>query len=190
MDPMSRPPAYDEALRGRLLEATAEAVDADGPERLSLREVARAAGTSTSAIYALFGGTDGLLAAVIMDAFGSFAAAQLAAEPDGLRALGVAYRAWALEHPSLYRLMFGGALASYEGEDSIAALDPLIRTLAAHGAENPGLAALTVWAQVHGAVSLEFAFVTPPEVDPAVVYAAVLDAVERVWGRDARHGDI
>ena len=181
MDAMARPSTYDEALRSRLLAATADAVAADGPDRVSLRDVARAAGTSTSAVYTLFGGKDELLAAVIADGFGSFAASQRAAEPAGLRALGIAYRTWAHEHPSLYRLMFGGALASYEGEGSTEALDPLIGALAVRGARDPLGAALTVWAHVHGAVSLEFACVAPPEIDADAVYADVLDAIERLW---------
>jgi AcrR family transcriptional regulator len=181
MDAMARPPVYDDALRANLLAATADAVAAEGPDRVSLREVARAAATSTSAVYALFGGKDELLAAVIADGFASFAASQRDAEPEGLRALGEAYRAWAHEHPSLYRLMFGGALASYEGEGTEDALDPLIRSLARRGAADPLAAALTVWAHVHGAVSLEFASVCPPAVDADAVYAGVLDAIERLW---------
>ncbi len=182
---MSRPTSYDEATRARLLAATADSVAADGPDRVSLREVARTAGTSTSAVYALFGGKDELLGAVIADGFASFASAQRAAESDGLHALGLAYRTWAHEHPSLYRLMFGGALASYEGEGAMDALDPLIAALAARGAEDPAAAALVVWAHVHGAVSLEFACVAPPAVDPDAVYADVLDAVERLWPEPA-----
>lgn len=178
---MARPSTYDDALRTRLLEATADAVAADGPERVSLREVARAADTSTSAVYTLFGGKDELLAAVIAHGFASFAAAQRDALPGGLRALGVAYRAWAHAHPSLYRLMFGGTLASYEGEGTEDALGPLISALAARGAADPLAAALVVWAHVHGAVSLELAGVAPPDLDTEVVYTDVLDAVERLW---------
>lgn len=181
MDAMARPSTYDDALRTRLLEATADAVAADGPERVSLRDVARAAGTSTSAVYTLFGGKDDLLAAVIADGFASFAGAQRDAAHGGLRALGVAYRAWALAHPSLYRLMFGGLLASYEGDGTNDALDPLITALAERGAADPLAAALVVWSHVHGAVSLEFACVAPPEIDTDTVYSDVLDAVERLW---------
>ncbi|NNC12568.1 TetR/AcrR family transcriptional regulator [Planctomonas sp. JC2975] len=178
---MSRPPSYDDALRSRLLAATAERVATQGPDRVSLREVAGDAGTSTSAVYSLFGGKQELLTAVIVDGFASFTAAQLAAEPQGLRALGLAYRSWAKENPALYRLMFGGALAGYEGHGSNDALGPLIRTLAARGALDPLGAALTVWAHVHGAVSLEFACVAPAEIDQDAVYVDVLDAVERLW---------
>lgn len=183
MAEMARPTTYDEDLRTRLLDAAADQVDRNGPERASLREIARAAGTSTSAVYTLFGGKEELLAAVVSSAFASFAAAQADAAPGGLRALGVAYRTWALEHPALYRLMFSGVLADYEQATGPTdeSMTPLITALAARGADDPMTAALTVWAHVHGAVSLEFACVAPPEVDTDAVYTAVLDAVERLW---------
>jgi AcrR family transcriptional regulator len=180
---MARPTTYDDDLRARLLEATAEQVDRTGPARASLREIARAAGTSTSAVYTLFGGKDELLGALVQSAFTSFATAQGQAAPQGLRALGEAYRAWALEHPALYRLMFSGVLADYErpSDASDDALAPLVQALAARGAADPLAAAYAVWAHVHGAVGLEFAGVAPPEVDYDAVYATVLDSVESLW---------
>jgi len=181
---MARPPVYDDALRSRLLEATAELVDRVGPERVTLRDAARAAGTSTSAVYAFFGGRDELLGAVVAEAFTSFAAEQSRAEGEGLRSLGYAYRDWAKRHPARYRLMFGGALASFDGGiDSDRSLEPLMRALAARGATDPLAAAVSVWAHVHGAVSLEFACVAPPEADWDAVYETVLDDVERAWPR-------
>ncbi|QDZ15607.1 TetR/AcrR family transcriptional regulator [Humibacter ginsenosidimutans] len=184
---MSRPSSYDDALRDRLLAATAEAVAADGPDRISLREVARTAGTSTSAVYSLFGGKGELLAAVIAHGFASFSRAQHEAEHGGLRALGIAYRSWAQQNPALYRLMFGGALTAYESEGPNDALEPLMRAVAARGASDPLAAAITVWAHVHGAVSLEFACVAPPDVDQDAAYDNVLDAIERLWPEPRDH---
>lgn len=184
---MARPPLYDDALRDRLLAATASMVDARGPERVSLREIAQTAGTSTSAVYALFGGKNELLVAVIEDGFASFGDSQAAVEHDGLRALGLAYRAWATANPALYRLMFGGAvtaLADCRPDDAKtgAAMAPLVRTLAQRvAAEHLTAAALTVWAQVHGAVSLELAAVTPIAVDWDHVYEDIVTAVERAF---------
>lgn len=161
-------------------------VDDKGPERISLRDIAQRAGTSTSAVYALFGGKTELLVAVIEHGFASFGEAQAAAEPDGLRDLGLAYRTWAMENPALYRLMFGGAVATEDCRPDDAtmstAMAPLVRALAAR-VEEPEVmaAALTVWAQVHGAVSLELAGVAPPVVPWDSVYGAVVDAVERAF---------
>ncbi|ALX66502.1 TetR/AcrR family transcriptional regulator [Microbacterium sp. XT11] len=188
---MARPVSHDAALRDRLLGITAEMVDAKGPERISLRDVAQAAGTSTTAIYSLFGGKARLLAAVIEHAFASFGAAQAATEPHGLRALGRAYRDWATSNPALYRLMFGGALATADDcapdpAVTSSAMAPLVRALSARVPEaQVTTAALTVWAQVHGAVSLELAGVASGVADWDAAYTAVLDAVERAFPRDA-----
>ncbi|UOQ88370.1 TetR/AcrR family transcriptional regulator [Agromyces endophyticus] len=184
---MARPPVHDEALRGRLLDVTAEVVARDGAAKAALRDIARSAGTSTSAIYTLFGGKGELLAAVIEHGFESFAAAQHDAAPGGLRALGVAYREWAIAHPALYRLMFDGSLDDFADcePDPAAASDslvPLQAAIAATGSPDVARDAVAVWAQVHGAVSLEFAGVAPPDADWDAVYATVLDTIERRWG--------
>lgn len=184
---MARPPLYDDALRDRLLAATATMVDEKGAERVGLREIAQAAGTSTSAVYTLFGGKNEMLVAVIENGFASFGDSQAAVERDGLRALGFAYRAWATGNPALYRLMFGGAITTLvdcrpDDEKTGAAMAPLVRTLARRvPAEQVMSAALTVWAQVHGAVSLELAAVTPVAVDWDAVYDDVVTAVERAF---------
>lgn len=181
---MARPVSHDAALRARLIETASALVDREGPERVSLRDVARAAETSTTAVYSLFGGKADLLAAVIEDAFASFGRQQAETEPQGLRALGVAYRAWALAHPDRYRLMFGGTIEDVDEKIdpscTRSALVPLVRTLAGSGEVDADAAlrdAVAVWAQVHGAVSLELAGVAPPSVDADAVYEAVLDAI-------------
>ncbi|MFB4348981.1 TetR/AcrR family transcriptional regulator [Microbacterium sp. CR_7] len=184
---MARPPLYDDALRERLLAATAAMVDEKGPERVSLREIAQTAGTSTSAVYALFGGKNEMLVAVIENGFASFGDSQAAVEADGLRTLGLAYRDWATKNPALYRLMFNGSITTLidcrpDDEKTGAAMAPLIRTLADRvPADRVTAAALTVWAQVHGAVSLELAAVTPVAVDWDAVYDEVVTAVERAF---------
>ncbi|MBO0980059.1 TetR/AcrR family transcriptional regulator [Microbacterium sp. SD291] len=178
---------YDDALRDRLLDITAEMVDQNGPGRIGLRDIAQQAGTSTSAIYALFGGKAELLVAVIEHGFASFGASQSETESEGLRALGVAYRTWAKANPALYRLMFGGAITDTgdcvpDAEVTSSAIAPLVRALAARApAEDVMAAAMTVWAQVHGAISLELAAVAPEAVDWDAVYEAVLDAVQRAF---------
>lgn len=184
---MARPPLYDDALRERLLAATAAMVDRKGPERVSLREIAQSAGTSTSAVYALFGGKNEMLVAVIENGFTSFGDSQAAVEAEGLRALGLAYRDWATKNPALYRLMFSGSITTLidcrpDDEKTGAAMAPLIRALAERvPADRVTAAALTVWAQVHGAVSLELAAVTPVAVDWDAVYDEVVAAVERAF---------
>lgn len=191
---MARPITHDATLRSRLIDVASAMIDRDGPDRFSVREVAGGAGTSTSAVYSLFGSKAELITAVVADSFASFARAQRAAEPGGLRALGEAYRAWALRHPDRYRLMFSGAIAgaphgatsvdgNSEPDPELDALLPLARTLTGADRVDEGVdlrSTLAVWAQVHGAVSLELARVAPPWIDTDAVYAAVLDAIAAV----------
>ena len=192
MDPMARPVVHTDSLRQELLAVTAGLVDRDGPARVTLRDVAAAARTSTTAVYSLFGGKSQLLTAVVDDGFRSFHESQAAAAPGGLQGLGVAYRTWALEHQALYRLMFGGALAAYvdcQPSPDVAAdaMVPLINAVAA--AQSAGtllsapteMVAVAIWGQVHGLVSLELAQVGPPDADWAAAYNAALDAVARGW---------
>ena len=192
MDPMARPIVHNDSLRQELLAVTADLVDRDGPARVTLRDVATAAATSTSAVYSLFGGKSQLLTAVVDDGFRSFRDSQVAAAAGGLQGLGTAYRTWALEHRALYRLMFGGALAAYvdcQPSPDVAAdaMVPLIDAVASAQADGrllPGpaeMVAVAIWAQVHGLVSLELAQVGPSGADWAAVYTSALDAVARGW---------
>ena len=197
MDPMARPIVHTDSLRQELLAVTAELVDRDGPARVTLRDVAAAARTSTTAVYSLFGGKSQLLTAIVDDGFRSFRDSQVAAAPGGLQGLGVAYRAWALQHASLYRLMFGGALAAYvdcqpSPEVAADAMGPLMEAVAAAQAagillEAPvEVVAVAIWGQVHGLVSLELAQVGSSETDWAAVYVSALDAVARGWASEAQ----
>ncbi len=189
---MARPVVHTSTLRDELLAVTAEMVDRKGPARVTVRDVAAAAGTSTTAVYSLFGGKSDLLAAVVADGFRSFGESQAAALSGGLRALGIAYRDWALTHPALYRLMFGGGLAAFIDcqPDSDAAADtmrPLKEAVAAArlaGSEPAAaveIVAAAIWGQVHGLVSLELAQVGPPGIDWDAAYGAALEAVVRSW---------
>lgn len=73
---MPRPKQYDDALRARLIAQAADALAEGGPDALSLRAVAAGAGTSTNAVYTLFGDKVGLVEATIAAAMDSFGAAQ------------------------------------------------------------------------------------------------------------------
>lgn len=109
---MPRPRTYDDGVRRRLLEATSRVVSTDGPAAVAVRPVAAAAGTTTAAVYALFGGRDALLEAVVAEGFHRFADHLAAVERSGdpgrdLLALGIAYRRSAFDEPHFYRAMFG-----------------------------------------------------------------------------------
>lgn len=187
---MARPRVHDAALRTRLLEVASEAVATGGESAVTVRSVAAAAGTSASAVYALFGSRDELVAAVSAEGFRRFAA-HLAAVPltdeplADLRALGLAYRTSALADPHFYRVMFERAVRP--SADAPPALDqPTFRVLRDAVArlmpgapdERVEAAAVGLWGLVHGLVSLELAGLLPgDEGERAVRYAAAATAV-------------
>lgn len=162
---MPRPRRYDDSLRLRLLDVAAERIAHGGPAHLSLREAARAAGTSTSAVYGLFGSRDDLVAAVREEAFRRFGArlgtVDRSADPGAdLLALGLAYREFALAEPNFYRVMFDDApQADAVQEPTFAVLrDAAARLAPSLGATE---AAVVLWALVHGLVGLELAGLVP-----------------------------
>lgn len=193
---MARPVIHDAALRARLLSTATEYLGERGHAGLVLRDIASAEGTSTSAIYSLFGGKAELLTAVIEEAFASFGDSQRRASSDGLAALGRAYRQWALEHSALYGLMFGGVSAAGFNcrpaeEIAISSMGPLHATVASllerAGSKEPAhLIAAAIWGQVHGLVSLELAQVgiPGPETSWDAAYETALRGIVRLYGAD------
>mgnify|MGYP000282730893 CR=1 FL=1 len=189
---MARPVVHDDTLRRRLLDSAASLIARDGAAVVSLRGLAAAAGTSTTAVYSLFGGKAELLSAVLDDGFASFAASQQEAATGGLEALGRAYRTWALEHPVLYGLMFGGSLASQVPcRPTPGAVEPSIGPLfaavaaALPGASKDAIASVVgvVWGQVHGLVSLELAGAPAAGWTWDAAFDAALRQIGRSLGR-------
>lgn len=190
---------HNEDLKQRLLDVAGERVHLYGVDGLSLRALAAAAGTSTAAVYALFGGKPGLLATLYERAFRRFGEAQAAVgatdDPlDDILRLGHAYRASAVADPHGYRVMFGGVvlpeqvgpeLAQAGAETFMPLLDAVRRGVgggrfvAGTSAEQ---IATAMWANVHGLVSLELGGFLPPHAgDPADVFEAAIQANLRGW---------
>jgi AcrR family transcriptional regulator len=98
--------------RAELLAVAARMLEESGPETLRARELTAEVGTSTQALYTLFGGMPGLFEALVADGFRRFAE-YVAAVPEtddpvaDFFSKGRTYMEWALTHPQLYRLMFG-----------------------------------------------------------------------------------
>jgi AcrR family transcriptional regulator len=110
---MGRPREHDERTRTALLAAAEQIVAEGGPAALSVRAVADTAGTSTRAVYSLFGSKDGLLVeALAGDAFAFlFTEIGKLGETDDPAAdlvdIGVlVFRRLVREHPALYRIAF------------------------------------------------------------------------------------
>jgi AcrR family transcriptional regulator len=171
---VARPRTHDETVRRRLLEHASAAVAEGGPSSLSVRRVAAAAGTTTAAVYSLFGSRELLVNEVVAEGFRRFAE-RLAAVPRtddpsaDLLALGVAYRENALANPHFYRVMFSPVPGATVVDARSSVASPTFRVLAdaaarAAAGAGPAVAeavAVRLWAQAHGLVSLELAGLVP-----------------------------
>jgi AcrR family transcriptional regulator len=106
---MGRPREHDERTAAALLAAAERAVEDGGPEALSVRGIAAEVGTTTRAVYSLFGSKDGLIAALGVQAF-EFLRAELQGlpatdDPAGdLVETGLVFRRLAIERPALYSI--------------------------------------------------------------------------------------
>ena len=93
----------------RLLAAAEQLLADEGLDALTVRRVADEVGTTTRAVYSLFGSKEGLLVALASHAFDillrKLTGQRLTGDPRAdLAKAGLAFRAFALEHPALFRL--------------------------------------------------------------------------------------
>lgn len=134
---------------------------------MSLRDLAASVDTSTNAIYSIFGGKDELIGEVMARAKWHFISRQWELANEGpsiesLTAMGVYYRQWALENPSLYRLMYSGqfdhSLSFSITDESLDPLRTMLQRCMAAGLLHEGdseALAMSAWASLHGFVTLE-----------------------------------
>ncbi|MGO4458407.1 TetR-like C-terminal domain-containing protein [Streptomyces sp. M-16] len=182
---MGRPRTNDEAVKERLVACATEMLATRPRELLTVRAVAAAAEASTTAVYSLFGGKDGLIGAVrdraVAGLFQDVSAVQTSADPlADLYSLAGAYRRWGLGHSHLYTVLFGG-VQSFDPSGQVGTSDPIRPLLAAIDraltasvlvgeATSIGL---SVWATLHGLVTLELA----GALDAATAEAAFRSAI-------------
>jgi AcrR family transcriptional regulator len=138
---MGRPKEHDEATRERLLQAAESLSASKGFDGLTVRAVADAAGTSTRAVYALFGSKEGLEQALHEAMFTRLRdlerSRRRCEDPRAdLIELAMAYRRWAVERPERYALAmhrFVGKAARPRSEEGLAvsreALDELVQAV-------------------------------------------------------------
>ncbi len=163
-------------MRSTILSAAAAIFEKEGIDGLTIRAVAQAVGYSPGAMYEYFDSKEAILTALYFggtDGLGGFCERAVAALPaessavDGIVALGHAYRTYALAHPDLYRLVFGGfkmppnARPADCDDDETGGFGTL-SDITARGVASGELVdfpspvlAVNAWAAVHGFVSLE-----------------------------------
>jgi AcrR family transcriptional regulator len=189
-----------EAMRRTLLDAASRLLLEEGPGALTMRRVAGAVGCSTTVLYTMFGGKEGLADALYREGFERLRRRLEAAggDPDPLgrlRALGRAYRASALAEPGYYGVMFQQAIPGFRPSAeslvvagaSLEVLTQAVRAAMEAGglrAGDPRAVAEVLWAAVHGVVSLELAghFADPEVADDrfqTLASAAILPFLPR-----------
>ena len=161
------PRGQGERLRAELVEAASQLLEGlDSEESLSLRAVARQAGVAPQSVYLHFADKHALLSAVFevrfADLIERLRATVDAGDPplDRLRALCLAYCAYAQRHPGHYRVLFGtpGApgwpVEELHGMPALALLQDALR--ACVGRARPDIERVTIclWAGLHGLVTL------------------------------------
>lgn len=183
-------------LHGDLLRAASALLRDEGPEALTVRRIATAAGSSTMGVYSQFGGKDGVVDALFREGFtllrDTLRAIERTDDPlADLRQGCGRYWDFATGNATHYRIMFEGAVpgfvptdASMEiAADSFGQLVELVgRAVDAgllHGDRTEISASL--WATCHGIASLEISGARPSTLEPGLPAAATTDALIRGW---------
>jgi AcrR family transcriptional regulator len=109
MSSVGRPREHDEHTASALLAAAERTVQASGPEALSIRGVATDVGTTTRAVYSLFGSKDGLITALGAHGFDllrhGLQALPITDDPGvDLIEAALMFRRFALDHPALFAI--------------------------------------------------------------------------------------
>jgi AcrR family transcriptional regulator len=163
---MSRPVTNDETVREHLIDATVRLLASGRPDQLSVRQIAGDAGASTTAIYVLFGGKDGLFQAARIQAVESLYQRMVTTPTSlnparDLQLLAHNYLEWAIDSPQLYGVLFQG-IQTFDPTGSIGDRDPVAplvdainRGIAGQRFVGPADAiATSVWVALHGIATL------------------------------------
>ena len=158
-------------MEDALLASAADILESEGPDGLSVRRIAAAAGVAPMGVYNHFESKFGIVEALFIQGFELLGAemqamAQIADPFEALLEGARRYRALALAHPMAYQVMFLRAVPGFQ--PSIGALGQCTGTFdslvtAVERAMRAGVitegepteTAQVIWAAIHGWVSLE-----------------------------------
>lgn len=180
------------AVKARILEAAREMVVRDGFGALSIRKLADTIGYAPGTLYLYFRSRDEIAREICRTAFVELLTslepvAQIADPAQRLRALVEAYANFAQEHPETYKLgfmqdpKFSEALFRQTAIDEengagqkafrliVASLDELKQNGTMEAAADTTVLAETLWAGVHGIVSLKLIYPAFPATPTPVL---------------------
>lgn len=176
MGPRQRREREREEIKSRILEAAREMFVAEGFDSVTMRRIAERIEYSPTAIYFHFKDKEALLRELCATDFRKLAEqfytiAQIADPIERLRRTGHAYVKFGLDNPNHYRMMFMTPHPPVNStdvdlekgnpeEDAYAFLKAIIAQAVAEGrfkSDDVDLISQTMWAGVHGVVSLQIA---------------------------------
>jgi AcrR family transcriptional regulator len=158
-------------MEGALLASASDILESEGPDGLSVRRIAAAAGVAPMGVYNHFESKSGIIEALYIQGFERLGAAmrdmaQIADPSEALLEGARSYRALALAHPMAYQVMFLRAVPGFEPTDHalgectgayellVAGVVRAMRAGVIVEGE-PNETAQLIWATIHGWVSLE-----------------------------------
>lgn len=161
-------------LKEALIETALQTIDKEGLDAITLRDITQKLGTSRSAVYRHFASKEALIIGVIQrgyaqldELFTPIFQDRTQSVEERFEKMGRAYLDFAIEHPNLYRLLFGEnyrqereEVCDYKDENQATGLYALIGLLLEAQEEgiiaraDPMVQAATVWASIHGLASL------------------------------------
>jgi AcrR family transcriptional regulator len=162
----------------QILAAARKLLESEGPDALSMRNLADRLGMRAPSLYKHFPSKEALEGALISQGFAEQAQlfeAALETSGDPIVAMAEAYRSYARRHPHLYRLMYDRSLNRSlltPGSEQSAAL-PVIRA-----AGDDLVLARAIWAFAHGMTTLELSDRFPDDADLDAVWQRGLEALQ------------
>ncbi len=182
-----------------LVDAALELLEEEGPEALSVRRIAAAAGVAPMGVYNHFSSKAGIIEALFVEGFQRLGEAMVTlndiSDPEeALLEGGRRYRALALAHPMVYRLMFLQAVAGFEPSDeakvlaarAFGGLVAVVDRGMGSGVIAPGdpeMTAQMIWSSIHGWVALELCgigFVDDPDTGADLLCATIMAGLRPV----------
>jgi AcrR family transcriptional regulator len=180
-------PTIPSTRRSQIVEAARHLLEEQGPEALSMRNVAAAVGIRAPSLYEHVTDKRALESAIIaagLEEQGVALAAAVAALDGGgdpLMAIAMAWRRWALSHPHVYRLIY---VRDLDREDPAVASAEQAAGAPLRALTGGDLAAARViWAFAHGMVQLELSDRFPPNTDVDTLWRRGLDALRALLPR-------
>ena len=190
-------------VRRAVMDAAIEIIRTDGPDQVSMREVARLAGISHQAPYHHFADRAGIFAAISEEGFRAFAQEFRLVLESSTSPVGDCLRAYvrfAMTHQGHFKVMFRSDICGVSTHDETrAAADEAYAVLldfaekvrgGAPVDNSPLTLPVILWSQAHGMATLlvdgPLAAKLPPEIDLERFIDGVADAAAALHNQTAR----